>query len=279
MSIDSDRSVTGRSKDDLGGSRNPRTARWLRMLAILAVAAAIAAVALGLRLRAVALLPVDYDEDDYMRAGQQYAEAIRAGDWAALTELNYRTEHPPLAKLAYGLALLVLPPVDEIPDRPTTAGPANSLPEPHLQVARTVAAVAGMLEVLALALVSPLAGLFLGVHTFTIKYSSQVMLEALPALTSTVTVLAYARSKQRWNGWLILSAVALGLTAAGKYLYAITGIVVVIHWLWETLPEQRRPSALARWLAPVLLWGLLALAVFAIAFFVLASRSLARRVA
>ena len=211
------------------------------------------------------LLPIDYDEDDYMRAGQQYAEAIRAGDWAALTELNYRSEHPPLAKLAYGLALLALPPVDEIPDRPTTAGPANSLPEPHLQVGRTVAAIAGMLEVLALALVNPLAGLFLGVHTFTIKYTSQVMLEALPALTSTVTVLAFARSKRRWNGWLILSAVALGLTAAGKYLYAIVGIVVIIHWLWETFPEQRRPAALARWLAPVLLWGLLALAVFAIA--------------
>jgi ABC-type sugar transport system permease subunit len=261
MSIDSDRSMTGSSKDNRGSSRS---ARWLRILAILATVA-VAAIALGLRLRAVDLLPIDYDEDDYLRAAQQYAEAIRAGDWAALTELNYRSEHPPLAKLAYGLALLALPPVEEIPDRPTTAGPANSLPEPHLQVARTVAAVAGMLEVLALALVSPLAGLFLAVHTFTIKYTSQVMLEALPALTSTVTVLAYARSKRRWNGWLILSAVALGLTAAGKYLYAIAGIVVVIHWLWETFPEQRRPAALARWLAPVLLWGLTALAVFAVA--------------
>jgi len=236
-------------------------ARWLRILAILAVAT----IALGLRLRAVDLLPVDYDEDDYLRAGQQYADAIRAGDWAALTELNYREEHPPLAKLAYGLALLALPPVDEIPDRPTTAGPAGSLPEPHLLVARLIAAVAGTLEVLALGLVSPLAGLLLGIHTFTIKYTSQVMLEALPALTSTVAVLAYARSKRRWNGWLILSAAALGLTAASKYLYGIAGVAILVHWLWETLPEQRRPTALARWLAPVLLWGLLALAVFAIA--------------
>ena len=124
-----------------------------------------------------------------------------------------------------------------------------------------------MLEVLALALVNPLAGLFLAVHTFTIKYTSQVMLEALPALTSTVAVLAYARSKRRWNGWLVLSAVALGLTAACKYLYAIAGMVVVIHWLWVTLPA-RASAAPRRWRAgwgPYCCGGLLAVAVFSIA--------------
>lgn len=126
-------------------------------------------IALGLRLRAVDLLPIDYDEDDYLRAGQQYAAAIQEGHWGALTQLNYRPEHPPLAKLVYGVALAGLPQVDEIPERPTTAGPASSLPKLHLKVARTTAAVPGVLEVLALAMVSPLAGLFLAVHTFTIK--------------------------------------------------------------------------------------------------------------
>jgi ABC-type sugar transport system permease subunit len=237
---------------------NARPRTWLRLAAILAVTL----IALGLRLRAVDLLPIDYDEDDYLRAGQQIADALREGDWAALTQLNYRSEHPPLAKLAYGLALIPLPQAEEIPDRPTTAEPANSLPEPHLRVARTVAAVAGVLEVLALALVSPLAGLFLAIHTFTIKYTSQVMLEALPALTSTIAVLAYARSRRRWNGWLLLSAAALGLTAASKYMYALAGLAIIIHWLWETFPRGRSMEALVRWLGPVMLWGLLALAVF-----------------
>ena len=119
MSIKSHRRVASSNRDGFGRTRDLRPAWWTRVLTILAVVA-ITAVALGLRFRAVELLPVDYDEDDYLRAGQQYAEAIRAGDWAALTELNYRTEHPPLAKLAYGLALLALPPADEVPDRPTT---------------------------------------------------------------------------------------------------------------------------------------------------------------
>lgn len=225
---------------------------WFRIVSIIVVTL----IALSLRLRAVDLLPTDYDEDDYLRAGQQYAAAIQAGDWGALTRLNYRPEHPPLAKLVYGVALAGLPQADEVPDRPTTAGPARSLPQPLMRIARTTAAVSGVLEVLALALVSPLAGLFLAVHTFTIKYTSQVMLEALPALTSAVAILAYARSKRQWNRWLALSAVALGLTASSKYLYAIVGVVIVVHWLWETWREAPRNL----WL--MTMWGVLALGVF-----------------
>jgi hypothetical protein len=100
----------------------------LRMLAILLVVL----VAAVLRLRAVNMLPIDFDEDDYLRAGQQFATAIQAGDWAGLTRYNYRPEHPPLQKIVYGLAIAPLPPVPEIPDLPTTALPASTLPEPHL---------------------------------------------------------------------------------------------------------------------------------------------------
>ena len=70
-----------------------------RVLAVLLVVA----VALLLRARAVHLLPVDYDEDDYLRAAQQQAIAIQAGDWGELTELNYRSEHPPLAMAVSGM--------------------------------------------------------------------------------------------------------------------------------------------------------------------------------
>lgn len=64
-----------------------------------------------------------------MRAAQQMAVAIRANDWAALSELNYRSEHPPLAKLTYGIAIAGLPLANEIPNRPTKASPAANLPK------------------------------------------------------------------------------------------------------------------------------------------------------
>ena len=62
--------------------------RWRPALYVAAVIF-VAVVALTLRLRAVRLLPVDYDEDDYLGAGQRYAQFIRAGDLAAVSDYDY----------------------------------------------------------------------------------------------------------------------------------------------------------------------------------------------
>ena len=170
--------------------------KTLKRLLFIAAVIAVTLIALSARLTAVDKLPIDYDEDDYMRAGQIYATGIQQGDWSVFTRENYRTEHPPLTKIINGLVMAPLPPAPEIPDRPTTADPARSLPQPHLDNVRTAHAIFGTLEVLALALINPLAGLVLALHTWTIKYTSQVMLEALPALTSLLVVVFYLKSRR-----------------------------------------------------------------------------------
>ena len=154
----------------------------------------VALVALSARLIAVERLPIDFDEDDYLRAGQQIATGLQAGDPGVVTRDNYRTEHPSLAKLVTGLAIAPLPPAPEIPDRPTTAPPANDLPEPQLTVARLANAVFGVASAVLLAVVSPLGGLFLAVHTWTIKYTSQVMLESVPAFLALLSVVCASRA-------------------------------------------------------------------------------------
>jgi ABC-type sugar transport system permease subunit len=250
----------------------PRLPLLLRILAVLLVVV----LAWMLRLRAVNLLPIDYDEDDYLRAAQQYAALIRTSDWRGFLETNYRPEHPPLAKIAYGLALLPAPTAPLVPDLPTSAGPASSLPEPQLQYARTEAAAFGTLEAALLALVNPLAGLFLAIHTFTIKYTSQVMLEGLPALTSLLAVLVYVKWKKtarragRSFGWLAFSALFLGLTAAGKYLYALVGFAILVDLLWlrrdDSQPEAQISGVVLKpSIRTILLWGGLALACFFLA--------------
>ncbi len=236
-------------------SRPSRTVFWL--LAVLLAAG----IAFGLRYRAALMLPIDYDEDDYLRAGQHYASALVSADTAEITRYAYNLEHPPLVKLAYGAVLSYLPAVDEIPQMPVSAPPAASLPQPHLRAARLTSAVFGTLQVLLLALLNPLAGIFLSVHTFTIKYTSQVMLEALPALTSLLAITAYARSRGRLNVWLLLSALFLGLTAAGKYLYAVVGVAIMLHWLIE-IRESGGQSSKIRSLGLMAGWGLLSLLFF-----------------
>ena len=99
-----------------------------RRLVMLAAAVAVLLIALGTRMLAVDELYVDFDEDDYLRAGQQYATGLQAGDPGVFLRENYRTEHPPLSKIVTGLAIAPLPPAPEIPDAPTTADPTEDLP-------------------------------------------------------------------------------------------------------------------------------------------------------
>lgn len=241
--------------------------KWMiRILFILLVIS----LSASLRLLAVENLPVDYDEDDYLRAGQQYADGMRTGDWGVFTRENYRSEHPPLSKIIYGLALRALPPFPSIPDRPVTAGPDQSLPRAPLLVARLASAGINLLAVLVTAMINPLAGFFLGVHTFTIKYSSQVILEGVPTLTSLLVVvfyLLYRRSSRTRNAWLLLSALFLGLTVAAKYYYCIAGVAVLAHWIFELRQHEseiKHPPFFRR-SAPILLWVVAALFFFVLA--------------
>jgi sugar lactone lactonase YvrE len=87
------------------------------------------------------------------------------------------------------------------------------------------------------------------------KYTSQAYLEALPALTSALCVLSLARCGGRRNRWLWLSAAALGLTAASKYIYAVVGLVAVGWLVWDI----RRGTL--RW-RDLLLFGLVAALFF-----------------
>ncbi|MEW5941294.1 MAG: hypothetical protein AB1750_16645, partial [Chloroflexota bacterium] len=156
----------------------------LRLPLFLVAVVLATALGWGLRARAATLLPVDYDEDDYLRAAQEFTLLIRTSNWRGFLDTNYRDVHPPLAKIVFGVSLLSTPQDALIPEASTTASPNQNLSKYLLYPARTTAAVMGTLEVFFLALVNPLAGLFLASHALTIKYTSQVMLESLPALTS-----------------------------------------------------------------------------------------------
>ena len=180
-----------------------RLKQSLHLLSVLAVIL----IAGTLRLRALTTLPTDYDEDDYLRAAQEFTALIRTGNFTDFTETNYRPEHPPLNKILFGVALLSEPEFPFIPDRPSTAQPDQYLRKEPLRAARRVSALFGTLEAAALAIINPLAGLLLGIHTYNVKYTSQVMLEGLPALTSLLSVLAYIRWKKTGKEkkhWLLL---------------------------------------------------------------------------
>lgn len=229
-----------------------KLARLLLILLVLIIAGTF-------RARAVQHLNIDFDEDDYTRAAQEYAHLIRTSNWSGFLETNYRPEHPPLAKIIMGVSLLTTPEKDLIADRPTSSEPNRYLPRVLLKPERTVNAVFGWLTVALLAFVNPLAGLALATHSMTIKYNSQAMLEALPALTSFVMAWAYLQfKKNRKTSWLVTSAVFLGLTAASKYLYCVIALAILADWFLTSKEHDEVKSFFKQ----ALIWGVLGILIF-----------------
>lgn len=242
-------------------------------LARVVAVALIAGLALFLRLRAVALLPLDYDEDDYLRAGQLYAQHLAAGDLAAVVAERENYEHPPLTKLVYGALLVGQGPAAYA--EPVPALKEDNLPPPaqarqmRAQVVplRAFSAVVGAATAGLVAAVNPLAGLLVALSSWHIKYTSQAMLEALPCLFAACALLTLGRSRRN-GGWAFwLGAVFLGLTAAGTYRYAAGGFAAVGWIAWRAIAARRAegPGALAALgagLRAALPWGAVALLAF-----------------
>ena len=257
-------------------------------------------VAVVWREAAVRTLRTDFDEPVYLTAGARYAAALRDGDPARLANDNFHYEHPGLMKLVYAAALLPFgetaieaPPLPELTELADLPPPLPAM----VSAARHAAMLFSLLTVLLLAVISPAAGALLAVHTYAIKYTTQIYLEALPMLMATVCVLAYVKAQlgkrklRDWGIgrfvqspnlsisqspllWLALSAVALGLTAAGKYIYCVAGLAVAVDWVWRlTEKESLRDREIGRLtqspelpishsLLLLLAWGALALLTF-----------------
>lgn len=243
-------------------------ARLGRLLIIVAILL----VAVLLRERAIRSLRTDFDEPVYYEAGLRLADAIRHRDWVALASDDWHYEHPGLMKMLYAAAFLRYPyGAYTVPDLPELTELRDlAIPQRTLVFAgRRASMLFGLLTVALVAAVSPLAGALLAVHTYIIKYTSQIYLEAIPLLASTVCVLAYMRALEReaaaerggaaWRWWA-LSAVALGITAAGKYIYCVAGLAVVADYGLRAAAD-RRPRAILTLLG----WGGLSLLVFYVA--------------
>lgn len=237
--------------------------RWTRKRVRRFLITAITLVALLQRSCAAQRLPVDADEPVYAWAASYYAGLMARGDWAEIPEYTYNIEHPVFNKLLYAAGLRLIgyegrtdqpiePPSSEViaswGDEPTELG--------LFLVDRYVAVLFGTLQVLVVAAANPLAGALLGIHTMTIKYTSQIYLEAVPAFAITSSILAFnrerRRERERPSTWFWLSAGALGVAAASKYIYVVPALAMGAFILWH---QRRRP-----W--NILLYGLLALTVF-----------------
>lgn len=225
-------------------------------------------ISLGLRFHAANTLQIDHDEPVYLDAALEYTNYLRNGELKGLAWSDTNFEHPSLYKIIYGVFLLSQNPLEELHEKDfRRLEPIQTADgKPWGMVGRWVSTFFGGISISIVTIMNPLAGLFLGINTVSIKYTSIFYLESLPLLSSLLTGVFYLtwlkRKKQQFTKknliWLGLSAISLGITAASKYVYCVVGGAIVIHFLVNMLRKKIEPSSIALLFA----WGGVALFTF-----------------
>lgn len=209
----------------------------LRSRAIsLAVVAIVTVVAIWQRARAVDRLQPDYDEMPYLHAGYRYAERMEPGRWGEIPDVTENHEHPPLVKLAYGVAVKATGAPEPDLENIEAYKPIPDAARPAFGAGRWTSAVPGIAQVAITAVVNPLAGLFLAVEPHHAKYTSQAYLEAIPGLFFLLSLFLFERATRLAGSArrpapsvpLAVAAFALlGAAAAGKYTYGAVGALAL----------------------------------------------------
>lgn len=199
--------------------------KWLIVVFVLLVGLAVALRAPHVAAHA----PKRGDSLLYLNNSREYARLIEQHDWLGVLNYDGSYEHPALVKLMYGVGIVA---------RDILAAPVTDS-----FAARTVVTFFSVLQVVLIGLLNPIAGFLLAVQTTHIAYTTDTMLEGIPAFLSTLAIFAYVRyQKNQRARWFYLSALALGMTAAGKYIYLTAGIALVPFVVWE---QRRQPWRIA----------------------------------
>jgi len=179
--------------------------------------------ALTIRWHALNILGDEVDEGRYIPASMHYADAMKNRNWMEIVRYDYNIEHPVFAKLVYGFSIVV-------------TGSVYSEDDARI-ACRLASALFTVGTVILVSLVNPIAGFFLSVNSWSIMYSSVAYLDSPTAFFATLAVLAFNRSKYRLNKYLIISAVATGMSFASKYTLPIP-IALFLLLLWKSWKER-----------------------------------------
>ena len=194
------------------------------------------ALAAWMRLSAVRRLTVDIDETIYLPLAYRYGEMMAPGRWGEILSFRENLEHPPLVKLIYALQLRT----GHTPEPNWNRVHWGTVVPRDNRAAfwgpRTVTAVGGILQVLVTGIANPVGAVLLAIDTYHVKYTAEAYLEGIPGLFAVLAVLLFELATPRGKegegrqvrpALLLLSAAALGLAAAGKYPYALVGLVLL----------------------------------------------------
>lgn len=228
--------MDARARLKTADSARSAAAAWATWTAV----AAIIFVAAVLRLQPLMLLASETDEDYYVPVAAHYAADLATHNWLDIALYDDKSGHPALVKLIWSAGMVVRD--------------AAGIDADDLSVARNINWVFGVAKVGLLALVNPLAGWLLAIQTDDVKYSTLAYLESLPALAAAVSILAYERFRRtETRRWLYVSAIALGVVGASKFIYLTSAIAIFFVLLWE---KRKQPRTILSFVLVAMIFGL-----------------------
>lgn len=195
--------------------------------------------------------PVAVDEPIYTQTAYNYAQDFRNGNIGAILQDNFNPEHPVLTKLLFSGAILLdwqirdynpLPPAEQYQDWNPNFQPSTTFSH-YVRDARLVSVLFGVLLVALLTWFNPLAGAFATVSTVFLSYTTYAYLEAPSLFFFTTGIILYQRAVKQGKAerGLLLAGTMTGLATAGKYYYALFGLLLVLDWfITSSTPRQER---------------------------------------
>ncbi|PIN93983.1 hypothetical protein COU54_00720 [Candidatus Pacearchaeota archaeon CG10_big_fil_rev_8_21_14_0_10_31_24] len=165
-------------------------------------------------------MPEDDDEGIYLKAANEYRPLINEKNINGIIEYKYNSEHPALTKLIYSVALNLVK-------------PSKQDKKSQIYVGRIISSIIGTAAVGIISLMNPMAGFLFAIQTISIKYTSEMMLEAIPLLACLLSIYFILKSKLSLDKCSIISAISLGLVFGSKISYFPILIPIIFILLKE----------------------------------------------
>jgi len=218
-------------------------------------------------------LIADFDEPFYTNLSLDYANLIREKDIKGIASYYKNYEHPSLVKILYGFVLTSQEPIEKLYKKDLDMlKPISVDGRAFMFSVRRTSAIFGTLTVFFTSLFNPIAGLFLGINTTAVHYTSIYYFESMATFFASMSVFSYLKWKKerifsdnnkrivvKEDIWLLFSSAALGLTAASKYIYAIVGVIIIVDYFIDLLKCRR---LLIPKLFHLSIWGIGSIMIF-----------------
>lgn len=166
----------------------------------------------------------------YVPIAKKYADYLKTGDFYKIITFKGNIEHPILIKLIYGIGIYIA----------NLFGMDVTTFITQINISRLISVLFSVAHIALIYLINPIAGIFMAVSSWQIKYSAEAMLDSGATFFATVAILALIKMNgKKIEKYFMISAIAIGMAFASKYITATTAITILPFLFIKTKKNRK----------------------------------------